>query len=74
MAKKQTVQDTSWEIKDRTYLTSGSNKPLTLKIPSRHSSRHALLYYDERQMNNEKLDTLLIKTRLLKMSKKEKLL
>ena len=48
MAKKQTVQDTSWEIKDRTYLTSGSNKPLTLKIPSRHSSRHALLYYDEK--------------------------
>ena len=31
MAKKQTAQDTSWEIKDRTYLTSGSNKPLTLK-------------------------------------------
>lgn len=48
MAKKQTAQDTSWEIKDRTYLTSGSNKPLTLKIPSRHSSRHALLYYDEK--------------------------
>lgn len=48
MAKKQTTQDTSWEIKDRTYLTSGSNKPLTLKIPSRHSSRHALLYYDEK--------------------------
>ena len=48
MAKKQTVQDASWEIKDRTYLTSGSNKPLTLKIPSRHSSRHALLYYDEK--------------------------
>ena len=48
MAKKQVVQDTSWEIKDRTYLTSGNNKPLTLKIPSRHSSRHALLYYDEK--------------------------
>jgi len=48
MAKKQTAQDTSWEIKDRTYLTSGSNKPLTLKIPSRHSSAHALLYYDEK--------------------------
>lgn len=48
MAKKQTAQDTSWEIKDRTYLTSGNNKPLTLKIPSRHSSRHALLYYDEK--------------------------
>lgn len=48
MAKKQTAQDTSWEIKDRTYLTLENSKPLTLKIPSRHSSRHALLYYDEK--------------------------
>ena len=48
MAKKQTAQDTSWEIKDRTYLTTGNQKPLTLKIPSRHSLRHALLYYDEK--------------------------
>ena len=36
MAKKQATQDTSWEIKDRTYLLTGNNKPLTLKIPSRH--------------------------------------
>ena len=48
MAKKQVIQDTSWEIKDRTYLTTGNQKPLTLKIPSRHSLRHALLYYDEK--------------------------
>jgi len=47
MAKKQVVQDPSWEIKDRTYLTTGNQKPLTLKIPSRHSLRHALLHYDE---------------------------
>ena len=47
MAKKQATQDPSWEIKDRTYLTTGNQKPLTLKIPSRHSLRHALLHYDE---------------------------
>ena len=47
MAKKQVVQDPSWEIKDRTYLTTGNQKPLTLKIPSRHTLRHALLHYDE---------------------------
>ncbi len=55
MAKKQTAQDTSWEIKDRTYLTTGNQKPLTLKIPSRHSLRHALLYYDEKTNEQREL-------------------
>ena len=48
MAKKEVIKDISWEIKDRTYLLTGSNKPLTLKIPSRHSMRHALLHFDEK--------------------------
>ena len=47
MAKKEVIKDISWEVKDRTYLLTGSNKPLTLKIPSRHNARHALLHYDE---------------------------
>ena len=47
MAKKQATQDTSWEIKDRTYFLKGPHNPLTLKIPSKHSLRHALLHYDE---------------------------
>ena len=55
MAKKQIVQDTSWEIKDRTYLTTGNQKPLTLKIPSRHSLRHALLHYDEKTNEQREL-------------------
>ena len=55
MAKKQTVQDTSWEIKDRTYLTTGNQKPLTLKIPSKHSLRHALLYFDEKTNEQREL-------------------
>tara|TARA_R100001443_G_scaffold17780_1_gene28315 strand:+ start:3622 stop:4386 length:765 start_codon:yes stop_codon:yes gene_type:complete len=46
MKNKKTTQDTSWEIKDRTYLVKGTNQPLTLKIPSRHTTRHALLWYD----------------------------
>tara|TARA_X000001382_G_scaffold128282_1_gene117623 strand:+ start:1366 stop:2130 length:765 start_codon:yes stop_codon:yes gene_type:complete len=46
MKTKKTTQDTSWEIKDRTYLVKGTNQPLTLKIPSRHTTRHALLWYD----------------------------
>ena len=55
MAKKQTVQDTSWEIKDRTYLTTGNQKPLTLKIPSKHSLRHPLLYFDEKTNEQREL-------------------
>jgi len=55
MAKKQTAQDTSLEIKDITYFTTGKQKPLTLKIPSRHSLRHALLYYDEKTNEQREL-------------------
>jgi len=46
MAKKQATQDTSWEIKDRTYFLKGPHNPLTLKIPSKHTARHPLLWYD----------------------------
>jgi len=46
MKTKKISRDKSWEIKDRTYLVTGKNQPLTLKIPSRHTTRHALLWYD----------------------------
>ena len=46
MAKKQATQDTSWEIKDRTYFLKGPHNPLTLKIHSKHTARHPLLWYD----------------------------
>ena len=47
MKNKKESQVKSWEIKDRTYLIKGNNQPLTLKIPSRHTTRHALLWFDE---------------------------
>ena len=37
----------SWEIKDRTYILKGSFTPLTLTLPSRHSARFPLLWFDE---------------------------
>jgi hypothetical protein len=37
----------SWEIKDRVYYLKGNKNPLTLTIPSRHTKKHALLYFDE---------------------------
>jgi hypothetical protein len=35
-----------WEIKDRVYYLTGNKSPLTLKIPGRHTRKHALLYFD----------------------------
>ena len=49
MKTKTISQPESWEIKDRTYLVKGLNQPLTLKIPSRHTTRHALLWFDEKR-------------------------
>tara|TARA_Y200000002_G_scaffold87571_1_gene69899 strand:+ start:17134 stop:17904 length:771 start_codon:yes stop_codon:yes gene_type:complete len=43
--EKSAVKD-SWEIKDRTYVLTGPYSPLTYKIPSRHTTRHSLLWYD----------------------------
>jgi hypothetical protein len=36
-----------WEIKERIYYLTGNKSPLTLKIPGRHTKKHALLYFDE---------------------------
>ncbi len=37
-----------WEIKDRVYFLTGNKSPLTLTLPSRHTRKHALLYFDEK--------------------------
>ena len=37
----------SWEIKDRVYYLTGKKNPLTLTIPSKHTKKHALLYFDK---------------------------
>ena len=44
--KEASTLEKGWEIKDRTYLVSGKYKPLTLRIPSRHSAKIPLLWYD----------------------------
>ena len=36
----------AWEIKDRIYYLKGNKSPLTLTIPGRHTTKHALLYFD----------------------------
>ena len=48
--KTKTVENKSnkseWEIKERVYFLKGNKSPLTLKIPGRHTRKHALLYFD----------------------------
>jgi len=50
MAKQEKtipVVERQWEIKDRHYYLTGNQKPLTLTIPSRHTRKHPLLWFDE---------------------------
>ena len=51
VAKNETVQKQpvkpSWEIKDRTYILKRGMSPLTYTIPSRHTIKHSLLYFDK---------------------------
>ena len=44
---KQEPAKPSWEIKDRTYILKGSFTPLTATLPSRHTARFPLLWFDE---------------------------
>ncbi len=53
--KEKPVIKNSWEIKDRTYILTGPNSPLTYKIPSRHTARHALLWYDKKNKEQREI-------------------
>ncbi len=46
VVKKETKPKNTWEIKDRIYYLKGNKSPLTLTIPSRHTRKHALLWFD----------------------------
>ena len=37
----------TWDIKDRTYILTSNKSPLTFTIPSKHTKKHALLYFDQ---------------------------
>jgi hypothetical protein len=45
--KKETKKVDSWEIKPRTYLVKGRKQPLTLTIPSKHTRKYPLLWFDK---------------------------
>ena len=45
--KKETKKVDSWEVKPRTYLVKGRKQPLTLTIPSKHTRKYPLLWFDK---------------------------
>jgi hypothetical protein len=47
MATKQKPPIKKWEIKDRLYILKSNKKPLVFTIPSRHSAKKPLLWFDE---------------------------
>jgi hypothetical protein len=66
----------TWEIKDRTYILARGMSPLTYTIPSKHTNKHALLFFDEElQVFKKKLDTQQTKRHpyLLKIKKEKQL-
>jgi len=40
-------KNAEWQIKDRLYVLKGKRQPIVYKIPSRHSSKNPLLWFDE---------------------------
>lgn len=53
--KKQTPVKPTWEIKDRLYTLKHDKKPLLYVLPSKHTSRKPLLWFDEEKGYNREL-------------------
>tara|TARA_R110002049_G_scaffold7040_1_gene42381 strand:- start:1353 stop:2180 length:828 start_codon:yes stop_codon:yes gene_type:complete len=49
------VKKQSWEVKNRTYVLTGGKEPLTFTIPSKHSRRHPLLWFDQKSQVQREL-------------------
>jgi len=54
MAKKTSTPDT-WEIKDRIYTLKSDSKPVVYVIPSRHTQRKPLLWFDDVEGHQKEL-------------------
>ena len=46
-APKQEAKKDTWEYKDRHYYLNGQKEPLTYTIPSKHSRRYPLVWFDK---------------------------
>ena len=43
----QVTKPDNWEVRDRTYILRGNKAPLVFTIPTRHTSKAPLLWFDE---------------------------
>ena len=55
MSTKKQTKPTEWEIKDRNYYLTGNESPLTYTIPSKHTKKHPLLWFDEERGSQREL-------------------
>jgi len=55
VTNKKEINVPKWEMKDRTYILTESDSPLTFTLPSRHSSRYPLLWFDKETGNQEEI-------------------
>jgi len=46
---KQQPAKPKWEVKNRTYILKNNKSPLTHTIPSKHSAKYSLLYFDKEE-------------------------
>tara|TARA_R100001443_G_scaffold76680_1_gene84100 strand:+ start:1739 stop:2563 length:825 start_codon:yes stop_codon:yes gene_type:complete len=54
--KKETkVKKPQWEVKDRVYYIKGKKQPLSLRIPSKHTKKHSLLWFDKQNNKQREL-------------------
>ena len=49
------VKKDDWEVKDRTYILTQGKEPLTFTIPSKHTRRHPLLWFDPRTQTQREI-------------------
>jgi len=55
MSKTKEIQPLKWEIKDRRYYLLQDKEPLTYTLNSKNSSRHPLLWFDEKTGEQKEL-------------------
>ena len=53
--KQSTALESTWEIKDRTYVLKGKRTPITFTLASKHHGRNPLMWFDEEKGVNREL-------------------
>ncbi len=52
---KKEIKKNQWELKGRTYVVKGNKSPLTLTIPSKHTRKSPLLWFDKEKREQREL-------------------